>query len=204
MALAGILAAARLKAQSQGANGGGKKKPLREEVFLFLGAGEAAIGIADLIAYAIKREAADAGNPGMSIEEARKNIWLFDSKGLIVAGRDHVTEHKAKYAHPGGALRRVSCLRGDGFLFFFFVVDWWWMMGWVGSGRAGLSRADQRVRFCLGRMFMHMHLTCSPSSYFPLFFYPQRRSRPSSRRSRRSSPPASSASPPSPRPSTRR
>lgn len=38
----------------------------------------------------------------MSMEEGRKQIWLFDSKGLIVQGRDNVTPHKVPFAHPGG------------------------------------------------------------------------------------------------------
>eukprot|EP00624_Nannochloropsis_granulata_P000704 evm.model.NODE_12792_length_12315_cov_31.308405.4 len=88
VALAGVLAAKRVTGRST----------LKDETFLFLGAGEAALGIADLIAFAITQE-----NEGMTLEEARRNIWLFDSKGLIVEGRGHLTEHKLPYAHPGQA-----------------------------------------------------------------------------------------------------
>ena len=83
MALAGVLAAKRLTGRDS----------LKNETFLFLGAGEAALGIADLIAYAITKET------GMSMEEARGKIWLFDSKGLIVKGRAAITEHKEPFAH---------------------------------------------------------------------------------------------------------
>lgn len=74
------------------------------------------MGIADLIAYSITQE-----NPGVSMEEARKNIWLFDSKGLIVEGRRHVTEHKLPYAHPGQAaqttfLEAVRAIRPTGII----------------------------------------------------------------------------------------
>jgi malate dehydrogenase (oxaloacetate-decarboxylating)(NADP+) len=86
VALAGVLAAKRVTGRST----------LKDETFLFLGAGEAALGIAELIAFAITQE-----NEGLSMEEARRNIWLFDSKGLIVEGRGHLTEHKSPFAHPG-------------------------------------------------------------------------------------------------------
>lgn len=48
---------------------------------MFQGAGEAAIGIAQLIAMAMyKRE-------GVPLEQARKKVWLKDSRGLIVKDR---------------------------------------------------------------------------------------------------------------------
>lgn len=67
---------------------------LQDETFLFFGAGAAAIGIADLIAYSIARET------GVSVEEGRNRIWLFDSKGLVVASRiAAMPEQKHRYAH---------------------------------------------------------------------------------------------------------
>lgn len=81
--LAGLLASSRLTGKS-----------LRDHTFLFLGAGEAGVGIADLITYALQRE------EGLSAEEARSKIWLFDSHGLVVQSRmDELQEHKRPYAH---------------------------------------------------------------------------------------------------------
>ena len=64
---------------------GGK---LADQRVLFLGAGEAATGIANLIAEAI------ADEEGMTIEEARKRCYLFDSKGLVIADRTDLSAHK--------------------------------------------------------------------------------------------------------------
>jgi len=83
VAVAGIIAAMRIT--------GGK---LSEQKLLFLGAGEAGIGIADVFVAALKEE-------GMSEEEARKLCWFVDSKGLLVAGRDNIATHKKAYAHEG-------------------------------------------------------------------------------------------------------
>jgi len=71
------------------------EKRLSDHVFLFLGAGSAGIGIADLLASAMVAE------EHLPIEEARSNIWLTDSKGLIVEGRKigAINEEKKPYAH---------------------------------------------------------------------------------------------------------
>ena len=71
-----------------------------DHTFLFFGAGEAGTGIASLIAYAIKKE------KNCSDEESRKNIWLFDSKGVVVNTRTENLQHKKPFAHspPEGDL----------------------------------------------------------------------------------------------------
>ena len=50
---------------------------LKDAKFLFYGAGEAAIGTANLIVSLLKQK-------GLNEEEARANIWLVDSRGLII------------------------------------------------------------------------------------------------------------------------
>ncbi len=65
---------------------------LEEQKILFLGAGEAGTGIADLIVSALVKR-------GLSVEEARKRCWFVDSRGLIVKERRNLAEHKKRYAH---------------------------------------------------------------------------------------------------------
>ncbi|KAL1538308.1 malate dehydrogenase (oxaloacetate-decarboxylating) (NADP(+)) [Salvia divinorum] len=67
---------------------------LADHSFLFLGAGEAGTGIADLIALQISKQT------GAPLEEARRKIWLVDSKGLIVRSRiDSLQHFKRPWAH---------------------------------------------------------------------------------------------------------
>ena len=86
VALAGIVSALRVS--------GGR---LCEQTILFLGAGEAATGIADLAVTAMVAE-------GLDTAAARASCWLFDSRGLVHAGRDDLVEHKRPYAHPHAAV----------------------------------------------------------------------------------------------------
>jgi malate dehydrogenase (oxaloacetate-decarboxylating)(NADP+) len=81
VALAGLFSALRIK--------GGH---LRDQTVLFLGAGEAATGIADLVVSAMMAE-------GLSEAEALRRNWLTDSRGLVMKGRDNLSGHKLRYAH---------------------------------------------------------------------------------------------------------
>jgi len=68
---------------------GGK---LSEQKILFLGAGEAGIGIANVFVAALAEE-------GIPTEQARQQCWFVDTNGLLVAGRENMAEHKTPYAH---------------------------------------------------------------------------------------------------------
>ena len=59
---------------------------------LFMGAGAAGIGIGTLLGCALERQ-------GVSEADARRASWFFDSKGLVVAGREGVSEMQMPFAH---------------------------------------------------------------------------------------------------------
>jgi malate dehydrogenase (oxaloacetate-decarboxylating)(NADP+) len=85
VALAGIFGGVRLT---------GKK--LTDQKFLFMGAGSAATGIAELISQAMVME-------GLSIEEARARNWLFDVNGLVQSSRKDLANFQKPFAHKHAA-----------------------------------------------------------------------------------------------------
>ena len=80
VALAGILASLRIT-----------KQKITDQRFLFLGAGSAGTGIAELISQAM-------AETGMDIHEARHRNALFDVNGLLVASRKDIADFQRPFA----------------------------------------------------------------------------------------------------------
>ena len=79
--VAGLETAMRITAQS-----------LKDQRVLFLGAGSAGIGIANMIVSAMKLE-------GLTEEQARSRIWLFNTNGLLENTRKDLKPEQIVYAH---------------------------------------------------------------------------------------------------------
>ena len=82
VALAGIYGSLRISGQK-----------LTEQRFLFMGAGSAGTGIAELISEAMVLE-------GLSIEEARARCYLFDVNGLLESTRTDLADFQKPFSHP--------------------------------------------------------------------------------------------------------
>ena len=79
-------------------------RPLDDTTFMFLGAGSAASGVADLVVTAL---AAD----GMSEAAARSRIWVIDSKGLVVRGRTTFKPRIEHFAQDQSAMSFTEAIR---------------------------------------------------------------------------------------------
>jgi malate dehydrogenase (oxaloacetate-decarboxylating)(NADP+) len=69
-----------------------KGTKLSDEKYLFLGAGSAGIGLADLICSAMVQE-------GLPLKEAQSRIYLFDINGLLEDTRKDLVGFQKPYAH---------------------------------------------------------------------------------------------------------
>ena len=79
--LAGMINATRLK---------GTK--LKDEKYLFLGAGSAAIGLANLLCSALASQ-------GMALKDAQSRVYMFDINGLLEPTRKDLADFQIPYAH---------------------------------------------------------------------------------------------------------
>jgi len=81
VATAGIITASRFSG-----------KPFSEQRILFLGAGAAAFGIADMLVHKFQKD-------GLTKEEAHKQVWMFDVNGLLVKSRTDLADYQMPFAH---------------------------------------------------------------------------------------------------------
>jgi len=79
-------------------------KSLKDQKILFLGAGSAATGIANLILKALIEE-------GMSASEATARLWFVDINGLMVKDSIGLLEHNLPYAHDHPTMGFVDAIR---------------------------------------------------------------------------------------------
>jgi malate dehydrogenase (oxaloacetate-decarboxylating)(NADP+) len=70
---------------------------------MFLGAGSAATGIADLMTSAFVAE-------GLTPVEARQHLWFVDVNGLVVKSRTDLMDHNRPYAHDAAPLAFVAAI----------------------------------------------------------------------------------------------
>jgi malate dehydrogenase (oxaloacetate-decarboxylating)(NADP+) len=80
--LAGMINATKLKGTE-----------LKDEKYLFLGAGSAGIGLANLLCSALVAQ-------GMTLKEAQAKVHMFDVNGLLESSRTDLVDFQLPYAHP--------------------------------------------------------------------------------------------------------
>ena len=85
--LAGMINAAKLK---------GAK--LKDEKYLFLGAGSAGIGLANLLCSALVQQ-------GLTLKEAQSRVHMFDINGLLESTRTDLVDFQKPYAHKHAPTR---------------------------------------------------------------------------------------------------
>ena len=90
--LAGVYASTRLTGRA-----------FRDLRIMFLGAGSAATGIADLAVSALVNE-------GLSLEQARQRLWFVDINGLLTKDRTDLLPHNRPYAHEHPSLGLVAAI----------------------------------------------------------------------------------------------
>jgi malate dehydrogenase (oxaloacetate-decarboxylating)(NADP+) len=77
--------------------------PFRDLRIMFLGAGSAATGIADLMTSAFVDE-------GLTPDEARRHLWFVDLNGLVVKSRTDLLSHNIPYAHDAAPMAFLEAI----------------------------------------------------------------------------------------------
>ena len=85
--LAGMINAAKIK-----------DTKLKDENYLFLGAGSAGIGLANLLCSALVGQ-------GMTLKDAQSRVHMFDVNGLLESTRTDLVDFQKPYAHPHAPTR---------------------------------------------------------------------------------------------------
>jgi len=85
--LAGMINATKLKGTQ-----------LKDEKYLFLGAGSAGIGLANLLCSALVAQ-------GMTLKDAQSRVYMFDVNGLLESTRTDLVDFQLPYAHPHAPTR---------------------------------------------------------------------------------------------------
>jgi len=93
VALAGIYASGRVTGQA-----------LEDQRIMFLGAGAAATGIANLLVKALQEK-------GLTEQQARDKIWLVDQSGLVTSGREKIEAIKQPYAHEHAPMAFLDAIK---------------------------------------------------------------------------------------------
>jgi malate dehydrogenase (oxaloacetate-decarboxylating)(NADP+) len=71
---------------------------LKDEKYLFLGAGSAGIGLANLLCSALVDQ-------GMTLKDAQASVHMFDVNGLLESTRTDLVDFQLPYAHPHAPTR---------------------------------------------------------------------------------------------------
>jgi malate dehydrogenase (oxaloacetate-decarboxylating)(NADP+) len=85
--LAGMINAAKIK-----------RTKLSDEKYLFLGAGSAGIGLANLLCSAMAQE-------GLTLNQAQSKVYMFDINGLLETSRTDLVDFQKPYAHKHAPTR---------------------------------------------------------------------------------------------------
>jgi malate dehydrogenase (oxaloacetate-decarboxylating)(NADP+) len=75
-----------------------KGTKLKDEKYLFLGAGSAGIGLANLLCSALVAQ-------GLTLKEAQSSVYMFDINGLLEASRTDLLDFQKPYAHQHAPMR---------------------------------------------------------------------------------------------------